>query len=262
MTRRVRLLSAMARSEPDQRLASVYLRLADVEERHLDFWEDQIRALGRDPGPRRPSWRARAMRLLARRFGAALVLPTVATLEQVDQEASRPTGGQGHRHAGGRAIARARAPLHRRRLAPGHRRGDPGPPRGASPGPGGQRAAGRGAGSQRRADLEPGPRDGHRRLRRGGPGGPHRGLHRAHGGGVLHGHRRMGVRPERPGAVPAPGEDRGGGDPPCSRRGEGGARPSSTSSRGSAPRRPPRWRSGSWPTTRWHWTLSSARSWA
>ncbi len=78
---------AMARSEPDQRLASVYLRLADVEERHLDFWEDQIRALGRDPGPRRPSWRARAMRLLARRFGAALVLPTVATLEQVDQEA-------------------------------------------------------------------------------------------------------------------------------------------------------------------------------
>jgi len=78
---------AMARAEADQRLASVYLRLADVEERHLGFWEDQIRALGSDPGRRRPLWRARAMRLLARRFGAALVLPTVATLEQVDQEA-------------------------------------------------------------------------------------------------------------------------------------------------------------------------------
>lgn len=78
---------AMARAEPDARLASVYLRLAEVEERHLGFWEDQIRALGHDPGPRRPSWRARAMRLLAGRFGAQLVLPTVATLERVDQTA-------------------------------------------------------------------------------------------------------------------------------------------------------------------------------
>ena len=78
---------AMAKAESDARLASVYIRLAEVEERHLGFWEDQLRALGRDPGPRRPSWRARAMRLLAHRFGAQLVLPTVATLEQVDQEA-------------------------------------------------------------------------------------------------------------------------------------------------------------------------------
>jgi VIT1/CCC1 family predicted Fe2+/Mn2+ transporter len=78
---------AMARAERDARLASVYVRLAEVEERHLGFWEDRLRALGRDPGPRRPSWRARAMRLLAHRFGAQLVLPTVATLEQVDEQA-------------------------------------------------------------------------------------------------------------------------------------------------------------------------------
>jgi len=76
---------AMAKAERDARLASVYLRLAEVEERHLSFWEDQLRALGSDPGPRRPSWRARAMRLLALRFGAQLVLPTVATLERADQ---------------------------------------------------------------------------------------------------------------------------------------------------------------------------------
>jgi VIT1/CCC1 family predicted Fe2+/Mn2+ transporter len=76
----------MAKAESDARLASVYIRLAEVEERHLGFWEDQLRALGSDPGPRRPSWRARAMRLLAHRFGAQLVLPTVATLERVDQE--------------------------------------------------------------------------------------------------------------------------------------------------------------------------------
>jgi VIT1/CCC1 family predicted Fe2+/Mn2+ transporter len=76
---------AMAKAEPDARLASVYLRLADVEERHLGFWEDQLRALGCDPGPRTPSWRARAMRFLAQRFGAQFVLPTVATLERADQ---------------------------------------------------------------------------------------------------------------------------------------------------------------------------------
>ncbi|HAW11819.1 MAG TPA: rubrerythrin family protein, partial [Chloroflexi bacterium] len=89
---------AMAKAESDARLASVYLRLAEVEERHLGFWEDQLRSLGRDPGPRRPSWRARAMSLLAARFGAQLVLPTVATLERADQldyDDQRETEGTG-----------------------------------------------------------------------------------------------------------------------------------------------------------------------
>jgi vacuolar iron transporter family protein len=76
---------AMAASEPSPQLASVYERLAMVEERHLGFWEDMLRSVGNDPGPRRPSWRARTMMFLARRFGPRLVLPTVATLEQVDQ---------------------------------------------------------------------------------------------------------------------------------------------------------------------------------
>ncbi len=76
---------AMARAEPSDQLASVYNRLAEVEERHLGFWEERLRAIGADPGPRRPSWRARTMGWLACRFGARLVLPTVATLEQVDR---------------------------------------------------------------------------------------------------------------------------------------------------------------------------------
>ncbi len=33
---------AMAKAESDARLASVYIRLAEVEERHLGFWEDQL----------------------------------------------------------------------------------------------------------------------------------------------------------------------------------------------------------------------------
>jgi vacuolar iron transporter family protein len=77
---------AMARSEKSAQLSSVYVRLAEVEERHLDFWEVQLRSIGAEPGPRRPSWRARTMAFLAGRFGPKLVLPTVATFEQVDQD--------------------------------------------------------------------------------------------------------------------------------------------------------------------------------
>ncbi len=76
---------AMAAAERTPQLASVYERLAQVEERHLRFWEEQLRAAGREPGPRRPSWRARILAFAARRFGPRVVLPTVATLEQVDQ---------------------------------------------------------------------------------------------------------------------------------------------------------------------------------
>jgi VIT1/CCC1 family predicted Fe2+/Mn2+ transporter len=76
---------AMAGAERSEQLASVYTRLAQVEERHLAFWEDRLRGIGVDPGPRAPSWRARTMAWLATRFGARLVLPTVATLEHVDE---------------------------------------------------------------------------------------------------------------------------------------------------------------------------------
>ena len=79
---------AMAGAERKPQLSSVYARLASVEERHLAFWEDQMRSAGAAPGPRRPSWRARLMGSLATRFGARIVLPTVATLEQVDQGGS------------------------------------------------------------------------------------------------------------------------------------------------------------------------------
>jgi len=76
---------AMAATEKSPQLASVYSRLAQVEERHLAFWEERLRSVGVEPGRRRPSWRARTMAFLAGRFGPRMVLPTVATLEQVDQ---------------------------------------------------------------------------------------------------------------------------------------------------------------------------------
>ncbi|HWU87674.1 MAG TPA: VIT1/CCC1 transporter family protein, partial [Kofleriaceae bacterium] len=72
---------AMAAAEPDEAVARVYRELADVEERHAAFWEAQLRARGVDPGPARPSWRARVLGWVARRFGARAILPTVASRE-------------------------------------------------------------------------------------------------------------------------------------------------------------------------------------
>jgi VIT1/CCC1 family predicted Fe2+/Mn2+ transporter len=75
------LYRSMSDTEPRPHVASVYRRLAEVEERHAGFWEERLRAAGHSPGPRRPSGRARILAWLARRLGAAAVLPTVAAEE-------------------------------------------------------------------------------------------------------------------------------------------------------------------------------------
>lgn len=72
---------AMADAEPDDGVARIYRELADVEDKHAAFWEGQLRARGIDPGPARPSWRARVLAWTARRLGARMILPTVATRE-------------------------------------------------------------------------------------------------------------------------------------------------------------------------------------
>ena len=74
---------AMAEAETDVDVARIYRDLADVEDKHAGFWEDQLRKRGVAPGPRRPSWRARVLRWVARRFGARLILATVASNEVV-----------------------------------------------------------------------------------------------------------------------------------------------------------------------------------
>jgi len=72
---------AMADSEARGPVADVYRRLAAVEEKHATFWEERLRGAGHDPGPRRSSFRARALSWIARRFGATMILPTVAAGE-------------------------------------------------------------------------------------------------------------------------------------------------------------------------------------
>jgi VIT1/CCC1 family predicted Fe2+/Mn2+ transporter len=77
------LYRAMAETETSDELAQVYRSLADIEERHARFWTDQLRGHGaRLPSPA-PSPRARALRLLARWFGASVLVPTVARTERL-----------------------------------------------------------------------------------------------------------------------------------------------------------------------------------
>jgi vacuolar iron transporter family protein len=79
------LYRTMAEVVTQPQLADIFQRLAAVEEHHAQFWEQQLRLAGQLVPSRRPGWRARTLSWLAKRFGAPLVLPTLATMEQVDR---------------------------------------------------------------------------------------------------------------------------------------------------------------------------------
>ena len=68
---------ALADAESDPNLANIYRRLAAVESAHAEFWRSR---LDRDAGLT-PSFRARALSWLARRFGPGFILPTIAATE-------------------------------------------------------------------------------------------------------------------------------------------------------------------------------------
>src|SRR5205085_11455374 len=78
------LYRALAKNETKMPLARVYDRLADTEESHAKFWEDKLRAAGREPPARRAGWRARVLAALAGRFGPGFVLPIVSGNERAD----------------------------------------------------------------------------------------------------------------------------------------------------------------------------------
>jgi vacuolar iron transporter family protein len=76
---------AMASSEHDPKIAKVYSNLARMEEAHIAFWEDKLRAAGEKIGDRRPSWRSRVIGWIARRLGPDAVLSTIAAKEAMDR---------------------------------------------------------------------------------------------------------------------------------------------------------------------------------
>jgi vacuolar iron transporter family protein len=78
------LYRAMADAEPDPQLATVYGRLASVEDAHATFWRKRLETMGRRLPVLRPGFRTRALSWLARRFGPQFVLPAINTLEHID----------------------------------------------------------------------------------------------------------------------------------------------------------------------------------
>jgi hypothetical protein len=75
----------LAVSESDPKIAKVYANLAAMEEGHVGFWEDRLRAAGIAVGSRKPSWRSRLLGWMAKHFGSESVLSTIAAKESADR---------------------------------------------------------------------------------------------------------------------------------------------------------------------------------
>lgn len=97
----IAIYRAMADAEPQPTLASVYRRLAEAEVRHSALWETRLRDAGAWTTAPRPSWRARVLTFVARRFGAGWVAATVAGREAKDQ-----TGYDAQPEAAGTSLPR------------------------------------------------------------------------------------------------------------------------------------------------------------
>jgi rubrerythrin len=75
------LYEALAGIEKNPKLAEIYRRMAATERKHAAAWEEKLRSAGKTIPPFRPTWRTRTLAWLARRFGVAAVVPTLATIE-------------------------------------------------------------------------------------------------------------------------------------------------------------------------------------
>jgi vacuolar iron transporter family protein len=77
------LYRALGSIETDPRVVAIYRRLAVVEDGHAEFWATRLAAAGETPPANAsPGWRTRCVIWLARRFGPAVILPSVAAMER------------------------------------------------------------------------------------------------------------------------------------------------------------------------------------
>lgn len=80
----VAIYRAMAEAESDQEQRQIYLDLAAAEQRHADLWASRLREAGVSAAGGGPSFRARALGWLAKRFGNKTVASIINGLEQKD----------------------------------------------------------------------------------------------------------------------------------------------------------------------------------
>jgi VIT1/CCC1 family predicted Fe2+/Mn2+ transporter len=96
----VYLYTALAETEKQPEMAEVFRRLAASEQKHAAAWKKHLEEAGAKFPPPRPSWRARLLGVLAKRFGPSFVMPTITGNERAD---SRAYDGQPEAEAGGMA---------------------------------------------------------------------------------------------------------------------------------------------------------------
>src|SRR5256714_6570442 len=75
------LYRVLATAEQDQHKKSLYLRLAEVEDKHVQIWANLLAENGRRMRSHRPSARTRILALLGRRFGPRFLLPMLLAEE-------------------------------------------------------------------------------------------------------------------------------------------------------------------------------------
>jgi vacuolar iron transporter family protein len=75
------LYRVLAGAEPDEKKKSLYLRLADVEDRHVRVWADLLAQHGRVVGKHTPSARTRLLAAMGRWRGPGFLLPMLLAEE-------------------------------------------------------------------------------------------------------------------------------------------------------------------------------------
>ena len=75
------LYRVLATAETDEHKKSLYLRLAEVEDKHVQVWANLLAAHGRRMRSHRPSARTRMLAVLGRRFGPRFLLPMLLAEE-------------------------------------------------------------------------------------------------------------------------------------------------------------------------------------
>lgn len=78
------LYLALADSEKQPKMAELYRRLSASEDKHAAAWKKRLKEASAPYSPPKPSWRARILAFLAKRFGPQFILPTLTANEQAD----------------------------------------------------------------------------------------------------------------------------------------------------------------------------------
>lgn len=81
------LYHTLANLEKTPKMAEVYRRLAQAEEKHAAYWAHRLNDAGIPLPKAHLAWRTQVLIWLAKRFGISFILPTITSLERADSRA-------------------------------------------------------------------------------------------------------------------------------------------------------------------------------